>query len=169
MRNQLSLVLALSLSTVAAYAGTADAIKLDNQKTSGNLISGTCGTATVKVTDANKDPDSPMDATGFSARYTAISVQSGEASLKISPDPESGSVVFLQDRNKLHCASTPTGPKLILAMYCYARSCAPLDYRVIDTATAKVISKQDDMEECDAVCAESALGIRIPDALTSEN
>lgn len=165
MRTQLSLLLALSLSTFAAHAGTAEVIKLDNQKTTGNLVSGTCGTATVKVTDASKDPDSPMDATGFSARYTAISVQSGKASLKISPDPESGSVVFLQDRNKLHCVSTPTGPKLLLSMICYARSCATLDYRVIDPATAKVISKQDNMEECDAVCARKALGVPVPAGL----
>ena len=106
-----------------------------------------------------------MDSTGFSALYTAIAIQSGKSVLKISPDPESGPKIFLQDRNKLHCVSTPSGPKLVLAMICYARSCAPIDYRVIDPNTLKVINKVDNMEECDAACAEKALGAKLPSSL----
>lgn len=160
MRPPLSLLLSLSLLAVSAHAGTSDAIKLDNQKTTGQAISGTCGSATVRIMDAEKD--SPADSTGFSGLYSAITIQSGKSSLKISPDPDSGSTIFLQDRNKLHCVSTPTGPKLVLVMYCYARSCAPVDYRVIDANTAKVIHKLNDMNECDAACAQKALGTTLP-------
>lgn len=162
MRRPLSVLLTLSLFAVSAHAGT-DAIKLDNQKTIGQSIYGTCGSATVSITGAEKD--SPADSTGFSGLYSAITIQSGKSSLKISPDPDSGSTIFLQDRNKLYCVSTPKGRKLILALICYGRSCAPVDYRVIDPGTATVINKLDNMDECDAACAQKALGAPLPQSL----
>ena len=167
MHPRLSMLLSLSLLATSANAGTLDAIKLDNQKTTGQAITGTCGPATVRILDAEKDR--PADSTGFSGLYSTINIQSGKSSLKISPDTDSGSGIFLQDRNKLHCVSTPTGPKLILAMYCYGRSCAPVDYRVIDPSTAKVINKLDNMDECDAQCARQTLGIAVPPALVEGN
>lgn len=166
MNTRLSLLLALSLSAVSANADTLGAIQLDNQKTSGQSVSGTCGPATVKVSDTTEDR--PMDPSGFSGSYGAISIGSGKSALTISPqtDSGSGSGIFLQDRNKLHCLSSPTGPKLVLVMICHARSCAPIDYRVIDPKTTKVISKQDNMDECDAICATKALGAPLPAGLT---
>ena len=137
MRTPLSLVFSLSLLAVSANAGTSDAIKLDNQKTTGQAISGTCGSATVRILGAQKQD--PINETGFHGSNAAIEIQSGKSSLKISPDTDSGSGIFLQDRNKLHCVSTPGGAKLLLAMYCYGTSCAPVDYRVIHPSTAKVI------------------------------
>ena len=163
MRTQLSLLLALSLSGVATATGADHAVKLENQKAAGGGVSGTCGAATIRISDIDKDP---IDSRGFTGSYAAITIQSGKSSLIISPDPDSGSTIFLQDRNKLHCVSTPAGPKLVLAMYCDARSCAPVDYRVIDPSTAKVINKLDNMDECDASCAEKALGSRLPIALS---
>ena len=159
MRTQLTLALTLTLAIASAYAVTPEAIKLDNQKTVASVVTGTCGPATVRITDTEKDPINEM---GFHGSYSAIHVQSGKASLKISPDPDSSSGIYLQDRNKLHCITTPTGAKLLLAMLCYARSCAPVDYRVIDTSTAKVINKLNDMDECDAACAQKALGTKLP-------
>lgn len=166
MRAQLSLLLALTLSSGAsASAGTSTPhpVQLDNQKTVGQAVTGTCGSATVKVSDTAED--NPMDLSGFSGSYSAISINSGKSTLTISPQTDSGSGIFLQDRNKLHCVSTPAGPKLVLFMICYARSCAPIDYRVIDPRTAKVVSKQDSMEECDKACAEKILGTAIPDGI----
>lgn len=162
MRTPLSLLLAFSLSGVAAAAGADQAVKLENQKVAGGGLSGTCGAATIWISDIHKDP---IDSRGFSGSYAAITIQSGKSSLTISPDPNSGSTIFLQDRNKLHCVSTPAGPKLVLAMYCDGRSCAPVDYRVIEPRTAKVLNKLDNMDECDAGCAEQALGSRLPIAL----
>lgn len=160
MRTRLSLLLALSLSGVSAHAATPGAIKLENQKTNGQAISGTCGSATVKVSDTAED--GPMDSSGISGSHGEISIQSGKSTLTISPQTDSGTGIFLQDRNKLHCVSSPTGLKLVLVMTCYARSCAPVDYRVIDPKTAKVISQQDHMDECDEVCAKKALGAELP-------
>lgn len=163
MRTTLGLLLSLSLSVSAAAAGTSQAIKLDNQKTGGQTISGTCGPATVRISDAEKE--SPVNSMGFDGSYAAITIQSGKSSLIISRDPNSDSGIFLQDRSKLHCVSTPTGPKLILATYCFARYCTPVDYRVIDPNTAKVIHKLNDMNECDAACAQKALGVPLPEEL----
>lgn len=162
MRTPLSLLLALSLSGVATAASADQAVKLENQKAAGGGVSGTCGEATIRISDIDKDP---IDSRGFTGSYAAITIQSGKSSLTISPDPDSGSTIFLQDRNKLHCVSTPAGSKLVLAMYCDGRSCAPVDYRVIDPKTAKVINKLDSMEECEATCAQKALGASLPASL----
>jgi hypothetical protein len=160
-----SLITALLILSASASAGGSEPqpIKLENQKADGQSVTGTCGPAAIKVT--GMETGDAMAFSGFSGLTTTIAIQSGSSSLKISPDPDSGSNIFLQDRNKLHCVTTPSGPKLILAMYCYGRSCAPVDYRVIDPKTTKVISKQDNMEECDAVCARKALGAPVPSEL----
>lgn len=162
MRTQLTLVLTLSLAMATAYAATPEAIKLDNQKTVASVVTGTCGPATVRITDTDKDPINEM---GFHGSYSAIQIQSGKSSLSIGPDAPSGSPFYLADRNRLHCLSTPTGPKLVVVMYCYGRSCAPVDYRVIDASTAKVINKLNDIDECDAACAQKALGVPLPASL----
>ena len=163
MRIHLTLALTLALAMATAYAATPEAIKFDNQKTVASVVTGACVPATIRISETQKD--SPVDSTGFSGLYAAISIKSGKSSLIISPDPESGSTIFLQDRNKLHCVNTPTGPKLVLVMVCYARSCAPEDYRVIDANTAKVINKLNHMDECDAACAQKALGVPLPATL----
>lgn len=159
MRTQLSLLLALALSGGAAAAGADQAVKLADQKAGGGAVSGTCGPATIRISGIDKDP---ADSRGFSGSYAAISITSGKSSLIISPDPDSGSTIFLQDRNKLHCVSAPAGPRLVLVMYCDGRSCAPVDYRVIDSKTVKMINKLDNMDECDAACAQKALGVKLP-------
>ena len=132
------LITALLVLSASASAGGSQPqpIKLENQKATGQSVTGTCGPAVVKVTGL--EAGDAMASSGFSGLTATISIQSGNSTLKISPDPDSGSNIFLQDRNKLHCVITPSGPKLILAMYCYGRSCAPVDYRVIDPKTAKV-------------------------------
>jgi hypothetical protein len=159
MRARLALLAALFLSVVCAYAGTPDPVKLDKQKKVGKTISGTCGLATVQISDP--EMEDPINSAGVSAN-TAITIKSGKSALKISPDPSNASNIFLQDRNKVHCVSTPAGPKLLLALVCDGRSCAPIDYRVIEPSTAKVINKLVNMDECDEVCAEKALGLPLP-------
>lgn len=163
-RSYLPLAVLILIAPVYASAANGGAIMLENQKATARSVSGTCGPAAIQIWDSEKD--SPWTSAGFSGSYTNISIQSGKSVLKISPDPENVSGIFLQDRNKLHCVRTPSGPKLILAMFCYARACAPVDYRVIDPKTAKVINKLDNMDECDALCAQKALGVRLPANLT---
>ena len=165
-RSLLPLSLLILTAPVYASAGSGQAIALENQKATAQSVSGSCGPAAIQIRDSESGKDSPWTSTGFSGSYTAISIQSGKSVLKISPGPENVSGIFLQDRNKLHCVNTPSGPKLILAMFCYARACAPVDYRVIDPKTAKVINKLDNMEECDALCAQKALGVQLPANLT---
>ena len=152
----------LTLAIGSAYAATPEAIKLDNQKTVASVVTGTCGPATVRITDTEKDPINEM---GFHGSYSAIKIQSGKSNLTISPDPHSDTPFFLQDRNRLHCVSTPTGPKLVVVMFCYGSSCSSVDYRVIDPNTAKVINKLSDIDECDAACAQKALGVSLPSSL----
>lgn len=155
-----TLLIALSLALAPAYAATPNAIKLGNQNTVGATVSGTCGPASVRVIDAEKQD--PINEAGFNGFNTVIEIQSGAASLTIDEKPHSGTPIYLQDRNKLHCVSTPTGPKLLVVMHCFGSRCASVDYRVIDPKTAKVISKQDDMDECNVACAQKALGAPVP-------
>ena len=60
------------------------------------------------------------------------------------------------------------GPTGTLASYCFARHCAAVDYRVMDPATVKVISRQNADDECDARCAEKALGVQLPEELGAQ-
>ena len=165
---RLPLFIALSLTSLLAYASDTSAgrgVELEHLKVSGSSITGTCGSATIRISGIEVDPASQAS---FVGPQGAISLVSGKTSLTIGPGPEGNAKIFLQDRNKLHCLSTPKGPRLILAMYCFARACALLDYRVIDPATAKVVSKQDGMEECDQACARKALGTAMPSSLVEE-
>ena len=159
---RLPLFLALSLTSLLSYATDTSAsrgVELEQMKASGSSITGACGAATVKVSGVEVDPTTLGS---FIGPEGVISLASGRTSLTIGPGPEGNAKVFLQDRNKLHCLTTPKGPRLILSMYCFARSCAPVDYRVIDPATAKVVSNQDGMDECDQACAGKALGLVVP-------
>lgn len=151
-------ILALALTTgFAANASPPTGVALEQQKSQGSSISGSCGPAQLKVNGVQ--PDTLIGPEG------AIRITSGKSSLTIGPGAKGNSGIYLQDRNKLHCLSTPTGPKLVLALYCDGRSCAPVDYRVIDPSTAKVIGRLSSMDECDAKCATKALGTEIPMSL----
>ncbi len=161
--SHLPLVLSILIAPVYAGVDNGQAIALENQNATVQSVSGTCGPAAIQIRSSEKD--SPLISPGFSGSYTTISIQSGKSVLKISPDAENVSGIFLQDRNKVHCVRTPSGPKLILAMYCHANACAPVDYRIIDAKTAKVINKLDNMDECDARCAQIALGVQLPASL----
>ena len=111
----------------------------------------------------------PSGAQHFIGPQGVISITSATSSLTIGPSPDGNAGIFLQDRNALHCISTPKGPKLVLAMYCDGRACAPVDYRVIDPNATRVISKQDPSDECDVACAQRALGTTLPRTLQEEN
>lgn len=158
-----SLFLALSLIPVLAYAtdtSSTHGVELEQQKVSGQSITGRCGASTVKVSGLDGDPtSSPI------SPNAAITIAAGKSVLTISPESNTHSGIFLQDRNQLHCLSTPQGSKLVLAMECDGRSCARVDYRVIDPKTTKVVSGQDASEECDSECAQKALGVPLPAAL----
>ena len=136
-------------------------IRLDQLQVSGSTATGRCGGAEVKIKGIEPDPGD--------ARQTRISsegkitVLSGRASLSIGNDGQAA--IYLQDHNKLHCVDTAKGWRLVLAAICFARYCTPVDYRVIDPSTAKVVGMPKGMEECNKACAEKALGAKLPQAL----
>jgi hypothetical protein len=154
--------LTLSLSAHAAPpAGgrsSPSGIRLDNLRISGAKATGQCGPATVEVTGLEARSGEPKQM--HIASSGKVVVRAGSARLVIGADGQSG--IFLQDENKLHCVDTAKGHSLVLASYCFGRSCAPVDYRVIDPKTAKVLGKPNAMDECGSACAQSALGRKLP-------
>ena len=139
----------------------ATGIRLDALKVSGHMATGACGPARIEI--QGLDADNPHETRGLVSSQGMITVRNGKASLTIGGEVSSD--LFLQEQNKLHCLPTPTGPRLVLAGYCFARFCAPVDYRVIDPTNVRVISGQNPDNECDAKCAEKALGAKLPEAL----
>lgn len=160
----LATALLLTLPAVAAPPqanGTLPAstgIRLDQMQVSGSAATGRCGSAEVKVQGIEPDPHAPGQ-TRVSSQGK-ITVRSGRASLHIGSEDQA--TIYLQDHNKLHCVDTAKGQRLVLAIICFARYCTPVDYRVIDTSTAKVVGMPKGLDECDRVCAEKALGQRLP-------
>ena len=139
-------------------------VRLDALKVSGHTATGTCGPAKIEIRGV--DADNPHETRRLISSQSSITIRNGKASLAIGG--EISSELFLQDQNKLHCLPTPKGPRLVLASYCFARHCAPVDYRVMDPATVKVISRQNADDECDARCAEKALGVQLPEELGAQ-
>ena len=162
------LLLLCGASTVVAEPPNAPqertGIRLDALKVSGHTATGTCGSAKIKIQGV--DADNPHQTRQLISSQGSIAIRNGIASLTIGGTD--GSVIFLQDQSKLHCIPTPKGPRLVLASYCFARHCAPVDYRVMDPATVKVISRQNADDECDAQCAEKALGVQLPEELGAQ-
>lgn len=165
MRNLfVAAFLTLSLPILAAPPAPAggrpspSAIRLDNLQISGAAATGQCGPATVEI-DGLEARSGELKQMHIASSGKVV-VRAGSARLVIGADGESG--IFLQDENKLHCVDTPKGRRLVLASYCFGRSCVPVDYRVIDPKTAKVLGKLNNMDECDRTCAEKALGQRLP-------
>ena len=156
--------LLMTLPTLAAPPqanGTLPAstgIRLDQMQVSGSAATGRCGSAEVKVQGIEPDPHAPGQ-TRISSQGK-ITVVSGRASLHIGSEDQA--TIYLQDQNKLHCLDTAKGRRLVLATVCFARYCTPLDFRVIDPSTTKVVGMPKGLEECDRACAERALGQKLP-------
>lgn len=163
--RQIILLLICAASTAGAAPPNAaqerTGIRLDALKITGYAATGTCGPARIEI--QGLDADNPHETRGLVSSQGMITVRNGKASLTIGG--EASSDIFLQEQNKLHCLPTPTGPRLVLAGYCFARFCAPVDYRVIDPTHVRVISRQNADNECDAQCAEKALGAKLPEAV----
>ena len=164
MREIILLLLCVASAVAAAPPNTPQeltGIHLDALKVTGQTATGTCGPARIEI--QGLDADNPHETRGLVSSQGMITVRNGKASLTIGGEVSSD--LFLQEQNKLHCLPTPTGPRLVLAGYCFARFCAPVDYRVIDPTNVRVISRQNPDNECDAKCAEKALGSKLPEAL----
>ena len=161
------LLLLCGASTVVAVPPNAPqertGIRLDALKVSGHTATGTCGPAKIEIQGV--DADNPHETRRLISTQGSITIRNGKSSLAIGG--EITSEIFLQDQNKLHCLPTPKGPRLVLARYCFARFCAPVDYSVIDPAAVKVVSRQNADDECNARCAEKALGVQLPEDLDS--
>ena len=128
---------------------------------SDSSATGRCESAEIKVQGIEPDPHAPGQ-TRISSQGK-ITVVSGSASLNIGSEDQA--TIYLQDHNKLHCVDTAKGWRLVLATVCFARYCTPVDYRVIDPSTAKVVGMPKGLEECDRAGAEKALGQRLPEDL----
>ncbi|MES2670655.1 MAG: hypothetical protein V4673_09600 [Pseudomonadota bacterium] len=166
MRAVILLLLCAASAVGAAPPNAAQertGIRLDALKVTGHAATGTCGPARVEI--QGLDAENPHETRGLVSSQGMITVRNGKASLAIGGDVSSD--IFLQEQNKLHCLPTPTGPRLVLAGYCFARFCAPVDYRVIDPTNVRVISRQNSDNECDAKCAEKALGAKLPEAFNA--
>jgi hypothetical protein len=138
-------------------------IRLDALNVTGHTATGTCGPARIEI--QGLDADNSHETRGLISSQGIITIRNGKALLAIGG--EISSDIFLQDQNKLHCLPTTKGPRLVLASYCFAKFCAPVDYRVIDPTTVKVISRQNADNECDAGCAEKALGAKLAEAFNA--
>lgn len=149
----------LLLLCATAYAG--QGFQLDGLSVAGSPATGTCGKAAVRIHGI--ESDNPYGVDGLIPANGVITIKGEKATLIIGGESASG--IYLQDQNKLHCLASPKGPRLVLASYCFGRDCAEVDYRVIDPATARAISSQNSAEECDEVCAEKALGMKLPTEL----
>jgi hypothetical protein len=164
MRAAILLLLGVASTVVATPPNAPQertGIRLDALKTSGHTATGTCGSAKIEIQGV--DADNPHQTRQLISSQGSITIRNGKSSLAIGS--EISSEIFLQDQNKLHCLPTPKGPRLVLASYCFARACAAVDYRVIDPATVKVVSRQNADDECDARCAETALGMKLSENL----
>ena len=166
MRAVILLLLCAASTVVAAPPNAAQertGIRLDALKVSGHSATGTCGPARIEI--QGLDAYNLHETRGLVSSQGMITIRNGKASITIGGDVSSD--IFLQDQNKLHCLPTPTGPRLVLAGYCFARFCAPVDYRVIDPTNVRVVSRQNADNECDAQCAAKALGAKLPEALNA--
>lgn len=144
----------LLLGPVSVLAQAPTGIALENAAFNGEHASGTCGPAKIEITGV--DADNTYDTRRLIRDYGAsVRIQSQGRSLVIG-DGGDGSIP-LQNQNKVHCVSTPSGPRLVLAAYCFSNYCLPISYAVIDPTTLRVLSRGTD-GECDAACAEKALG-----------
>ncbi len=150
--------LLLTLLAVSASANAGNALQLPTLEVSGSQASGTCGPARIHGSGLVQD-----DASGHSNVITPhgeIRVISGSKQLVIGEGD-------LQDRNMAACLSTPKGPRLVVAIFCDGRSCPPADYWVIDPAKAIVVSEPAGLDGCSLVCAEEALGVKVPEPLAN--
>lgn len=154
-------LLAPTLLLLCATAHAGEGVRLDGFSTAGGKATGTCGKAVVQI--QGMDPANQSDGDSLIPSHGVITIKGEKATLTIGGESTSG--VYLQDQNKLHCLASPKGPRLVLASYCFGRDCAEVDYRIIDPATARVISQQTSADECDEACAEKALGIQLPEEL----
>lgn len=141
-----------------AVAQAPTGIELENASFTEHSAAGTCGPAKVEISGV--DVENHHETRRLIRDYGAsIQIASGVKSLVIGDGGDAS--IVLQNQNKLHCVATPTGSRLILAAHCFSNYCLPVSYTVIDPASLHVLSKGVD-GECDAACAEKALGTSLP-------
>jgi|GEM_PF-1115889 len=146
-----ALILGFALTGLAHSAVAGEAVQLDGRKLAGQTATGTCGTASIKVSGIDGEWISPSG---------SVEIKGKTGSLLVGSEPHA----FMEDRNVLACVESKSGPKLLFLAFCDGRQCPPSNYYVIDPATAK-IGTTTDYGECPLACAEKALGVRLPENL----
>lgn len=121
-------------------------------------VSGKCGSASVRITGANRDES------GVSVGSEAVLTVKGAKGTLATGQSDT---FFLESANELACVATPKGPMLLLAAFCTARECPEVNYQVIDTASMRQLTFYDWDKPCTRACAEKALGMKVPAALQS--
>jgi len=142
------LMLGLALSTIVPSAVAGEAVQLEGRKLVGQTATGTCGSASIKVSGIKGEWISPSG---------SVEVKGKTGSLRIGSEPH----MFMEDRNVVACVASKAGPKILLLAYCDARQCPPSNYYVISPTTAR-IETTTEYGECPLACAERTLGTRLP-------
>lgn len=146
-----ALILGIVLTGLAHTAVAGEAVQLDGRKSTGQMATGTCGDASIKVLGVDGEWISP---TG------QVEIKGKTGSLRIGVEP----YVFLEDRNVVACVASKAGPRILLLAFCDARQCPPSNYYVINPTTTR-IETTTEYGECPLDCAEKALGARLPENL----
>ena len=158
-------ILALSLICFA-FTAQADDFLLDGMTTTPTgkndigqstvRISGKCGAAMVSIADVVRDDDGSLSTR--SGAVLSIEGSKGSISSK-QPSP-----LWLDSGNDIACVNSPKGPRVVLAAWCMATSCDPVNYEIVDPASMKLLTGSD---TCDRKCAEKILSTKLPEALQS--
>lgn len=149
---------ALLLAPALASAQSGPSIVLDSINTDGADVTGTCGAAQVAIDGIRAGEEQHID--GFEG---SITITAGGKTLRA--DKDSGGTIPMENFAQVHCVATPNGARLVVAAHCASSYCLPINYTVIDPATAEIVSVGDGEWGCDGACAEKALGTQLPAAI----
>lgn len=153
MRNALAVLL---LAPALAAAQSRPGVVLDGASFEGATASGTCGAAKVAIAGIRPGQEQHID--GFEGSITISS-----AGKTLRADKDGG--IPLENSAQVHCVTTPNGALLVVAAHCASSYCLPINYTVIDPASAKIVSVGDGEWGCDGACAEKVLGTQLPAAI----
>lgn len=146
----------LVLYPFTALAG--EGVQLDTLTVKADTAQGTCATARLDISGLSQS-----DASGHRHVITpqgSLNVRSGQRTLRVGQ----AEPFFLQDRTMIACVPTPQGKRLVVATFCDGRGCEPVEYLLIEPASAQVLAPTEG-KPCTRACAEKLLGARLPSPL----
>lgn len=117
-------------------------------------IYGKCGNSVVAILGVKAD--------GFNWQGDFKVDAAGNPDLQIRNKGKSTSYKFaLSDYNTVHCVQTNNGPRLLVGGSCSGSACPDAkSYYIIDIRTEESFPAESSKMNCDANCANQALGIK---------